>query len=109
MMILMNEMNNTGWTVHLYLSPSYKQYVAYGYSAFIVYRIVRGVQTYYDEDMQMPMVRLEDLQLDMLGLNTTEYIRIKGKYICLKAQQCIKEEDYTEWASFLRTMYFGGN
>ena len=107
MVILMNEVKNSGKTVHLYLSPSFNQYVAYGYSAYIVYRIVRGVPTYYDEDMQMPMVRLEDKHLEMIGLNTTEHLRIKGEYLRLEAKVRIKEDDYTEWAGFLRETFYG--
>ena len=107
MVILMNEVNNSGNIVHLYLSPSSGQYVAYGYSAYLVFRIVRGVPTYYDEDMQMPMVKLEDRHLKMIGVNTTEHLRINGEYLRLKALQTIKEDDYAEWAGFLRSSYFG--
>jgi len=76
--ILMNEVENDGKTVHLYLSPLYKNYVAYGISAYIVSRVVSTVECGYDYDAQMPKLKVEHIY---------------------------DEEGYDRWASYVRSQY----
>ena len=103
--ILMNEVENDGKTVHLYLSPLYKNYVAYGISAYIVSRVVSTVECGYDYDAQMPMVKLDGQQLAKLGMSTCQTVSIQREHAQLKVEHIYDEEGYDRWASFVRSQY----
>ena len=105
--ILMNEVENDGRKVHLYFNSSYNQYVAYGYSAYVVSKIAQGVEFYYDGDWQLPMVKLNDVNLRQLGIETCLAIAEKRRYVKLNVYQPFNEKDYDKWASFLRSQYLG--
>jgi hypothetical protein len=62
----MNELENDGKTPHLYFRANYKMFVAYGISAYIVYRTVYNVKANYESGLQMPMMIVDDSQLSML-------------------------------------------
>ena len=101
-MVLMNEVENDGKTAHLYYSTKYKMFVAYGISAYIVYRTVYNVKTDYESGLQMPMVIVDDSQLGMLKKGLVEIMSIEGEYLQLEAEKNLDDEGYVEWAGYLR-------
>lgn len=105
--VLMNEVGNDGKTAYLYYSPKYKMFVAYGISAYIVYRMVYNVKTNYESDLQMPMVIVDDSQLSMLKTGLNNIIDIKDEYLQLEADKNYDDSNYDEWAGFLRSHYYG--
>ena len=105
--IVKNEVLNDGRTVHLYYSEMYKEYVAYGFSAYIAKNVEPklgvGARPYisYSKSMQMPMLcvnedNLRSLQAQMVMLENNK------KYICLQGEYRLDEEKYSKWASFIR-------
>lgn len=105
--ILMNEVENDGRAVHLYYSLSFGKYVAYGISAYIVVRVVRQVKSRYDNDLQMPMVEVNDSQVDTLRKWLTDIMYFEEEYVRLEALQGYDEQGYDEWAGYLREQYTG--
>ncbi len=105
--VLMNEVENDGRTAHLYFSSKYKIYVAYGISAYIVYKMIYNVKTNYEDDLQMPMVVVNNSQLSMLKKGLVIIIDIKDEYLQLEAEKNYDDSDYNEWAGFVRSQYYG--
>lgn len=105
--IVKNEVMNDGSTVHLYYSDMYKEYVAYGFSAYIAKsvepNISAGVRPYisYSESMQMPMVIVNEENLRSLKLQMVTQEQSES-YICLHGTYVMNDEKYTEWASYIR-------
>lgn len=108
-LILMNEVENDGRTVHLYFSPYFKRYIAYGISAYIITRMAHGVECYYDDDMQMPMVKMSDSQLKRIGSEVRKIVANERNYWRMEAILEYDEKGYAEWAGFLRRQFTGRN
>lgn len=105
--ITFNEIENDGKTIHLYFSPSFKNYVAYGFSAFLVVEAIHGLNTQYDVDMQMPYIVLTGEQMSRLMLSLG-YHKLPSPleqydYLHLEARRGIDEGRYNEWAYFYRS------
>lgn len=103
----MNEVENDGKTAHLYFSTKYKMFVAYGISAYIVYKTLYNVKANYGSDLQMPMVKVDDSQLSMLKMGLGIIIDINGEYLQLEAEKNYDDADYDEWAGFVRSLLYG--
>lgn len=103
--IIKNEIMNDGRAVHLYFNKMYGEYVAYGYSAFIVKETIPDIVTNhleaYSSDFQMPMVRVNTYALDTLKKELIiksygpSYVQFHNLYV-------FNELKYDDWASFLR-------
>ena len=105
--VLMNEVENDGKTAHLYYSDKYKTFVAYSISAYIVYKTLHHLKAEYDSALQMPMVIVDDSQLDMLKKELENIMYIEEEYQRLEAEKNYDDEGYEEWAGFLRSQYVG--
>lgn len=104
---LMNEVENMGNTAHLYYNPSSGQYVAYGISAFIVSRIVRGLRLRYGNDLQMPVVDVNDKQVGILRQSMQCIMSIEDEYLKFEVDNMYDDQDYDEWAGHIRCQFFG--
>lgn len=105
--VLMNEVENDGKTVHLYFSTKYKTFVSYGISAYIVNRVVHDVKTLYDENLQIPMVVVNELQVSMLRRGLESIMDIKDEYLQFEADKNYDDDGYDEWAGSLRSQHMG--
>ena len=105
--IMMNEVNNDGRKIHLYFNPSFGQYVAYGISGYVASKIGNIVEYLYDEDIQMPMVKIDDRQLNLLGIADNPAIKEKREYVRLTAFRPFNQAEYIKWATQLRDQYKG--
>lgn len=103
--ITLNEVMNDGTNVHLYYSEMYQEYVAYGYSAFLVSMNDPSVNVKphvsYSDQFQMPQVRVKDSNLETLKGKMVTVVS-EDKYIHLSDTVSVDERKYEEWASMLR-------
>ena len=102
--IIINETMNDGWTVHLYYSPTYQQYVAYGLSAYIVNKVFQGVKSSYETDVQMPMVKVDDIKVEMLKKTMVCVVLKERQYKRLETMTSYNDNRYSEWANYLREL-----
>lgn len=91
--VLMNEVENDGKTAHLYFSNKYMMFVAYGISAYIVNRVVHDVKGEYDEDLQMPMVMMNDSQISLLKKGLENIMSIEAEYLQFEADRNYDDHD----------------
>lgn len=105
--IVKNEILNDGDMIHMYYSPMYDEYVAYGYSAFIVLQICKNegqiLKESYSDEYQMPMGRVNDQQLDLIlskGLKLSD--SLDNSYYHVQSFITFDENDYDEWAQMMR-------
>lgn len=142
-LIVRNEILNDGGEMHLYFSKMYEEYLAYGYSAFVVVlnltdegglsessldgavegRLKGGssvgafegwsegalrsmvMEESYSEEMQMPMVKVNQEQVDMIkskGLIVEDVI--DEGYLHVRSFIPFDERKYHEWAGHLRDL-----
>ena len=98
--ITRNEVLNDGKTIHLYFNSMIGLYVAYGISAFLLWKHAHAKPS-YSEDMQMPVAVINAEHYEalktQLGLSKTF-----KNYRCLKVDTPYNEEEYDEWAGKLR-------
>lgn len=103
--ITINEVMNDGRAIHLYYSEMYKEYVAYGLSAYIACQRNRNIEAMpymsYSSDLQMPMVRIESAALETLRRELIVKKSTK-EYVCLYDVRPINEAQYVKWATWLR-------
>lgn len=110
--IIKNEIMNDGYSIYIYYSEMYKEYVAYGYSAFIA--IQNCIQEHecfkelYSPKFQMPMVMINNKQLSLI---ISKGIVRNKSYIDLYIESFIPFEGrkYDEWAQFLREARYRTN
>lgn len=104
--IIKNEVLNDGRTVHLYYSKMYQEFVAFGFSAFIVCETDTTIETKpyfsYSDEYQMPMVRVNDSVIANLKRELIHTSSDNESYIKLYSPFAIDEEKYSMWASRLR-------
>lgn len=106
-MITKNEVLNDGKTIHLYYSEMYKEYVAYGFSAYLAENVEPQIRARvrplfsYSESLQMPFVLVDEKSLRSLEMKMKTVERIK-EHICLEGNLVLNEEKYVEWASLMR-------
>lgn len=64
--ITINEVMNDGWAIHLYYSEMYKEYVAYGLSAYISCQRNCNIEAMpyvsYSSDLQMLLIWINGLK-----------------------------------------------
>ena len=105
--IVKNEIMNEGDMIHMYYSPMYKEYVAYGYSAFIVFQMCKNegqiLKESYSDEYQMPMVRVNDQQFNMILSNRLRLSdSIDNSYYHFQSIIPFDEMGYDEWAQIMR-------
>jgi len=105
--IVKNEFQNDGKSIHIYFSEKFNGFVAYGFSAFLAMRTLKDkdiqVQQRYSVEYQMPMVvfgkrQLQELKRDSVAKQGT----IEGKYYHIQSSAKMDDEAYSEWAQWLR-------
>ena len=105
--IVKNEVMNDGGSIHIYYSEMYKEFVAYGFSAFQAMTTLKRkdvtLRQEYSEEFQMPMViiskgQLEAIMRDGLTLQGT----LEGEYYHVQSFIMLNEAAYDDWAGFLR-------
>ncbi len=96
-LIVSNEVQNDGATIHLYFDSAIGLYVAYGFSAFFTAHIV-DVITAFSEDFQMPVALLRKPDVDELRLATTKMQHDYHKYYRLALKHAMPLDNYTRWA-----------
>ena len=106
-LIVKNEIMNDGGEMHLYFSKMYEEYLAYGYSAFVVVqnRMSTEMPADYSEELQMPMVKVNQEQLSSIkskGIIVKEII--EEGYLHIQSHIPFDERKYDEWAGHLREM-----
>jgi len=99
--IIKNEVENDGKTIHLYYNPEVGLYIAYGFSAFFVSHIVE-VLTVFNEAMQMPVALVCKPEVGVLRLSCTVHEHEPNTYYRLGLWQELPLADYTRWANSLK-------
>ena len=104
-LIVKNEIMNDGGEMHLYFSKMYEEYLAYGYSAFVVVQNCMPTDMFadYSEELQMPMVKVNPEQLSSIkskGIIVKEII--EEGYLHIQSHIPFDERKYSEWAQMLR-------
>lgn len=104
-LIVKNEIMNDGGEMHLYFSKMYEEYLAYGYSAFAIVQncMPTEMSADYSEEMQMPMVKVNQEQLSSIkskGIIVEEII--EEGYLHIQSHIPFDERKYSEWAQMLR-------
>lgn len=105
--VVKNEVMNDGGSIHIYYSEMFKEFVAYGFSAFQAMTTLKkaGVELRqeYSTEFQMPMVIISKGQLDVImkeGIMLQE--TVEGKYYHVQSFIMMNEAAYDDWAGFLR-------
>ena len=105
--IIKNEIFNDSCEIFLYYSKMYEEYVAYGYSAYSVWRKLYNKKeplvVSYSEQYQMPQILVDGNQMNRLlnsGINLKD--SVEGTYYHIKTATPFKEEEYFEWTSMIR-------
>ena len=96
-LIVSNEEQNDGNTIHLYFNSEIGLYVAYGFSAFFAAHIV-DVITAFSEDFEMPVALLRKPDVSELRLLTVKKQHDYHEYYCLTLKHSIPLDNYTRWA-----------
>lgn len=105
--VVKNEVMNDGGSIHIYYSEMYKEFVAYGFSAFQAMMTLKkaGVELRqkYSTDFQMPMViiskgQVEEIMKEGITLQGT----LEGEYYHVQSFIMLNEAAYDDWAGFLR-------
>ena len=105
--VLMNEVNNDGSSAHLYYSPSLGSYVAYGISAYIIFKMEVGMKPSYSHNLQMPMVVVRNNQIDILKKKMESINSIENEYMLFETSKKYDDENYDEWAGNICSQFVG--
>lgn len=105
--VVKNEFLNDGGEIHIYYSEKYKEFVAYGFSAFQAMRMLKAkeieLRQKYSMEFQMPMVVISKGQLDVIMRDgVTKQGTIEGEYYHIQCYIMLDESAYDKWAGFLR-------
>ena len=105
--IVKNEFQNDGKSIHIYFSEKFNGFVTYGFSAFLAMRALKAkdiqVQQRYSAEMQMPMVVIGKRQLkELIRDSVAKQGTIEGKYYYIQSSAKMDDEAYGEWAQWLR-------
>ncbi len=103
---------NDGRQVHLYYSKMFHEYVAYGYSAYIVLWVCMTEETSLSEsyavDLQMPYVRVNRAQISLIQTKGLLLIKsVPNDYYNLESYYPFDERKYDEWAFEMRSIVDG--
>lgn len=101
--IVKNEFLNNGGSIHIYYSEKYKEFVAFGFSAFQAMRTIKAKELTLRQDFQMPMVIISKGQLEViLKAGVALKGTVEGKYYQVRSFVAMDEHAYGDWAEFLR-------
>lgn len=105
--VVKNEFMNDGGSIHVYYSEKYKDFVAYGFSAFQAMNMLnkKGVEMRqkYSTELQMPMVIINKNQLEIIKCKgVTLKNTVEGKFYHIQCFIMLDEKAYNKWAGFLR-------
>ncbi len=105
--IVKNEFLNDGGSIHIYYLEKYKDFVAFGFSAFMVMRALKtkeiSVQQGYSKELQMPMVIIGKKEMEVIMRDgVIKQGTVEGKYYHLQSFIRLDEAAYDEWAKWLR-------
>ena len=105
--VVKNEVMNDGGSIHIYYSEMYKEFVAYGFSAFQAMRTLKAkdvtLRQEYSEEFQMPIVIISRGQVEViLREGITLQGTVEGKYYHVQSFVMMNEKSYDDWAGFLR-------
>lgn len=105
--IVKNEFLNDGGAIHIYYSEKYKEFVAFGFSAFQALRTMKAkeltLRQDYSDEFQMPMVIISKGQLEaILKAGVALKGSVEGKYYHVQSYVTMDEHAYGDWAEFLR-------
>jgi len=95
--IIQNEVQNDGKTIHLYFNTEVGLYVAYGFSAFFAAHFVDVIAA-FSEDTQMPVALMRKQDVTELRLSTIKHQHDYHKYYCLELKKPLPLDDYVRWA-----------
>ncbi len=99
-MILRNEAENDGYTIHLYYDKGVGGYVAYGYSAFYATHVIETPVS-FSADVGLPMIRICDHDLRELYMNLERVERTEG-YFRLRTKGFIGTAGYKSWVGRIK-------
>ena len=99
--IVLNEVQNDGGTVHLYYNEMVGAYTAYGLSAFYVSHVVEPSYS-YSEEMQLPVVILNQRQVLELRQTLVKEAHQKKSYYRFRTRIPIGEKGYRSWVNDVR-------
>lgn len=105
--VFKNEILNDSTEIFLYYSKMYGEYVAYGYSAYNVWRKLyyqkEPLDVSYSEQFQMPQILVDENQMSqLLKGEVTLSDSVEGMYYHVQTFTPFKEDEYFEWASAIR-------
>lgn len=105
--IVKNEVMNDGGSIHIYFSEKYKEFVAFGFSAFQAMKTLKAkeltLRQDYSDEFQMPMVIISKGQLEaILKAGVALKGTVEGKYYQVRSFVAMDENAYGDWAEFLR-------
>ena len=105
--IVKNEFQNDGKSIHIYFSEKFNGFVTYGFSAFLAMRALKAkdmpLQQRYAVEFQMPMVVIGKRQMkNLLRDAVTMQGTVEGKYYHIQSSAKMDDEAYGEWAQWLR-------
>ncbi len=106
--VVKNEVMNDGGSIHVYYSEKYKEFVAYGFSAFQAMRTLKAkeitLRQEYSVEYQMPMVIISKGQLEVIMRGgVTKQGTVEGTYYHIQSFVMLDEAAYSEWAEYMRT------
>jgi hypothetical protein len=105
--VVKNEVMNDGGSIHVYYSEQYREFVAYGFSAFQAMKALKKysveLRQEYSTEFQMPMVIVSKNQLEAI-VHEGETLQgdEKGQYYHIQSAIMMNEGAYDEWAEHLR-------
>ena len=97
-LIIRNELDNDGKTIHLYFNPEIGLYVAYGFSAFFAAHIVSAVAA-FSEDLEMPVVLMRKPDVTELRRSTLRLVHEYHQYYRLEMKKEMGLDNYVRWAN----------
>lgn len=99
--IITNEVENDGKTIHLYFNSEVGLYVAYGFSAFYAAHIVDVISA-FSEDLQMPVALMRKSDVSELRINTIKRQHDYHSYYRLELKKELPLDDYPRWVESVK-------
>ena len=99
--VVLNEVENDGKTIHLYFSKEIGLYVAYGFSAFFAAHIVDVISS-FSEELQMPVALLKKPVVNELRLSCNKIQHDYHVYYHLELKNPLGLDDYPRWVESVK-------
>ena len=96
--IIFNEVQNDGKTIHLYFNAEVGLYTAFGFSAFFASHIV-DVITAFSEEMQMPVALMRKADVEELRMSTIKLQHDYHEYYKFELKHKLPLDNYPRWAN----------